>query len=352
MVRCLKLGMRLAYYTHVKKFRLFYDHLAQCTELSARLCIDSVIYQSKGGDLVMRASRYFSYIVLVSCFLINFTTREVAAETASCPGNNKALGVSRTVEIDTTAGPGFGFQHYKSYDFLQNGEVVLTFDDGPLPNRTDKILEALAHHCTKATFFPVGKLAVGYPELLKQLADGGHTIGSHTWSHKNLAKKKSKVAESEIERGLSAVSLAIGEKQSPFFRFPYLKDSEPLVKYLGERNIAIFSTDLDSFDFKTKSQNRLITNIVKKLKKRKKGILLLHDIQPVTVKAMPKLLDALKESGFKIVHLKSKESAKSLPNFEAIVKKEFKGRIANAGGRPMSSVVKTVSRQEATAQSN
>jgi peptidoglycan/xylan/chitin deacetylase (PgdA/CDA1 family) len=284
--------------------------------------------------------------------LINFTVREVSAETASCPGNDKALGVSRTVEIDTTSGPGFGFQHYKSFDFLQDGEVVLTFDDGPLPNRTNRILDALAHHCTKATFFPVGKLAVGYPELLKQIAQAGHTIGSHTWSHRNLSRKKREDAKSEIERGLSAVTLAVGEKQSPFFRFPFLKDSESLVKYMAERNIAIFSTDLDSFDFKIKNHNRLITSIIKKLKNRKKGIVLLHDIQPVTVKAMPELLDALKENGFKIVHLKSKESAKSLPEFEAMVKKEFKGRIANAGGRPMSSVVKTVGSETTTIQSN
>lgn len=291
--------------------------------------------------------------VFAILFGLSFVGGDAAlAQADSCPGTKNALGVSRTVEIDTTGGPGFGFQHYKSFDFLQKGEIVLTFDDGPLPTRTDKVLEALDKHCAKATFFPVGKLAVGYPELLKDIAAQGHTIGSHTWSHINLSKAKLQNAKSQIERGLSATTLAIGDKQSPFFRFPFLKDSEELVKYLGERNVAIFSTDIDSFDFKIKSSKRLVSGVMRKLKKRKKGIILMHDIQPVTVKALPDLLAALSKEGYKLVHLTSKDPAKSLPEYEAVVKKEFKGRIANAGGRPLSSVVKTVSSSDGDASSD
>ena len=108
-----------------------------------------------------------------------------------------------------------------------------------------------------------------------------------------MSKAKLQRAKSQIERGLSAATLAIGVKQSPFFRFPFLKDSEELVKYVGGRNVAIFSTDIDSFDFKIKNSKRLVRGVMRKLKKRKKGIILMHDIQPVTVKALPDLLTAL-----------------------------------------------------------
>ena len=156
-----------------------------------------------------------------------------AAQAKPCPGNPNALGTSRVVQIDTTGGPGFGFQHYKFYDFLKPGEIVLTFDDGPLPRHTTKIVEALNKHCTRATFFPVGKLTNGYPEILKMVAEGGHTIGSHTWTHPNLAKKKLDEAKDEIESTISVVKFAIGRAPAPFFRFPQLKDTPELIKYLG-----------------------------------------------------------------------------------------------------------------------
>ena len=105
-----------------------------------------------------------------------------AAPTAACPGNPNALGVARVVEIDTTGGPGFGWEHFKMHDFLRANEVLLTFDDGPWQGTTPAVLKALADHCVRATFFPIGKHATYYPEILKQVAAAGHTIGSHTWS--------------------------------------------------------------------------------------------------------------------------------------------------------------------------
>ena len=105
-----------------------------------------------------------------------------ASQPVPCPGNPDALGISRTVQIDTTGSPGFGFEHFKQHDFLKPGEVVLTFDDGPWPGNTPPVLAALAHHCLKATFFPIGKHITYHPEILRQVAAAGHTIGSHTWS--------------------------------------------------------------------------------------------------------------------------------------------------------------------------
>src|SRR5262245_19572820 len=106
-----------------------------------------------------------------------------AAPTLNCPGNPNALGVARVVEIDTTGGPGFGWEHFKMHAFLRDREVVLTFDDGPWPANTPAVLKALADQCVRATFFPIGKHATYYPEILKQVAAAGHSVGSHTWGH-------------------------------------------------------------------------------------------------------------------------------------------------------------------------
>ncbi|MGB8070338.1 MAG: polysaccharide deacetylase family protein, partial [Pseudolabrys sp.] len=205
-----------------------------------------------------------------------------AAAAAKCD-NPKALGVARVVEIDTTGGPGFGFEHFKAYDFLKDKEVVLTFDDGPWPGHTPAVLKALADQCTKAVFFPIGKHAGWHPEIMKQVASAGHTVGSHTWSHKDLSKLNEQEGKDEIEKGFAAVSIALGNKPvAPFFRFPALRHPPELVKYLGERNVGIFSTDMDSFDFKMRKPEQVVTSVMKKLEKHGIGIILMHDFQQAT----------------------------------------------------------------------
>jgi peptidoglycan/xylan/chitin deacetylase (PgdA/CDA1 family) len=262
---------------------------------------------------------------------------------AECPGNANALGTGRVVAINTKGGPGFGFQHYKFYDFLKPGEVVLTFDDGPLPTHTVTILKALKEHCVRATFFPVGKQAIGYPRILKMVAADGHTVGSHTWNHPNVRSKKMTFerAKDEIEDAVSAVKLVIGPSAAPFFRFPYLRDTPETIKYLGQRNIAVFSTDLDSFDFKRDSATRIVARVMRNLKKRGKGIILFHDIHQRTAKAIPLLLNKLKTDGYKIVHLTAKAPVETLPAYDAKIAKHFKGA-GGATARPISSVVETV----------
>jgi peptidoglycan-N-acetylglucosamine deacetylase len=281
--------------------------------------------------------------IMCSSAIIGMLATASTVAAADCPGNRDALGTSRVVAINTQGGPGFGFQHYKFYDFLKPGEVVLTFDDGPLPTHTVTILKTLKEHCVRATFFPVGKLAIGYPEILKMVSDQGHTVGSHTWSHPNLGSKKTtiKVAKDQIEEAISAVKLALGKPGAPFFRFPYLRDTPDTIKYLGQRNIAVFSTDLDSFDFKGGRPSKMVARVMRNLKKRGKGILLFHDIQRTTAKAMPQLLKKLKEGGFKIVHLTAKEPVTTLPNYDEKVGKNLKGR-GSMAQRPISSVVETV----------
>ncbi|MEQ1714206.1 MAG: polysaccharide deacetylase family protein, partial [Hyphomicrobium sp.] len=267
-------------------------------------------------------------------------TAQAAGPATACGGN--ALGVARTVEIDTTGGPGFGFEHYKAHDFLALKEVVLTFDDGPLPSHTRTILKALAEHCTKATFFPVGKLSVGYPEVLREVASGGHTIGAHTFSHIDLGKAATEKAKDEIERGFSAVRRGAGTATAPFFRYPYLRDSKDSVAHLGGRNIAIFSTDIDSFDFKVQPPENIVKTVMTKLDKRGKGIVLMHDIQPATAKALPMLLTELKAKGYKVVHMRPKDAVTTLAEFDALIEKDVKGLPAAGSEKPTSSVVKTI----------
>src|SRR5579872_6225893 len=177
--------------------------------------------------------------------------------------NPDALGLSRVVEVDTSGGPGFGFEHFKQFDFLADHEIVLTFDDGPWPGNTPAVLKALADQCTKAVFFPIGKHAGWHPEIMKQVAAAGHTVGSHTWSHKDLSKLNEQDGKDEIEKGIAAVSIALGNKPvSPFFRFPALRHPPELVKYLGERNVGIFSTDMDSFDFKMRKPEDVVKSVM------------------------------------------------------------------------------------------
>ncbi len=260
--------------------------------------------------------------------------------------NPSALGVTRVVEIDTTGGPGFGFEHFKQHDFLRKGEVVLTFDDGPWLNNTPAVLKALTDQCVKATFFPIGKHATYYPEILREVADAGHTIGNHTWSHpRDISKLSTDEAVIDIEKGISAVRMAVGDYASPFIRFPSLKHPPELLKYVGEqRNMGVFSTDMDLFDFKARKPEQVVKTLMDKLEKHGKGILLMHDFQTVTAHAVPLLLAQLKEKGYKVVHMKAHDQLKSIAQYDELVRKDQKGSggMDMGGGRPTSSVVKTV----------
>jgi peptidoglycan-N-acetylglucosamine deacetylase len=258
--------------------------------------------------------------------------------------NPDALGVSRVVEVDTTGGPGFGFEHFKQLDFLTDKEVVLTFDDGPWPGNTPAVLKALSDQCTKAVFFSIGKHAGFHPEILRQVYAAGHTVGAHTWSHANLNSKKlnEQQVKDEIEKGFSAVKLALGTDPAPFFRFPELQHNAAAMTYLGTRNIAVFSCDLDSFDYrKTSTPDKVVQTVMGKLDKLGKGIILMHDFQKHTADALPELLRRLKAGGYKIVQMKAKAPAQTLPEYDEMVLKD--GKVPVSSGRPVNSVVQTVS---------
>jgi peptidoglycan/xylan/chitin deacetylase (PgdA/CDA1 family) len=264
----------------------------------------------------MLAARTWSFAALVSAALAIVASSTVMAEEA-CPAGT--LGVSRTLEVDTTGGPWFGEPHGDP-NFLAPGEVVLSFDDGPSPTDTRKVLAALAKECTKATFFVVGEMVALHPEVVKETAAQGHTIGTHTWSHPNLAKLSLEDVTREIEATFDAAQKASPEPIAPFFRYPYLSSSKVTVDYLKGRNIGQFAVDIDSQDWRVRSSKAVIKRIMAGLKARGRGIILMHDIHKWTADAVPELLAQLKAGGYKVVQLKAKSTVQLVADISPPVK--------------------------------
>jgi peptidoglycan/xylan/chitin deacetylase (PgdA/CDA1 family) len=144
----------------------------------------------------------------------------------------------------------------------------------------------------------------------------------------------------EIEKGFSAVKMALGTQPAPFFRFPQLQHNPAAMAYLGTRNVAMFSTDLDSFDFRSTNPEQIITTVMTKVDKLGKGIILMHDFQKNTAEALPALLRRLKAGGYKVVHMKAKAPLETLPEYDAMLVKDAK--LPSISSRPVGAVVQTV----------
>ncbi len=260
-----------------------------------------------------------------------------SANADACMGDKTKLGVSRVVEIDTTGGVDVGGEKADSKHFLNDGEVVLTFDDGPLKSDTRRILKALADQCTKATFFMVGQMALADPELVKEVAAGGNTVGSHTWSHKNLRAVSLAKAKQEIEAAISTVSQAKGTPVAPLFRFPYLSANKQTEAYLKSRNIGAVWVDIDSKDYLTHSPKVVEQRILAQLAKEKKGIILMHDIHAWTATQLPDLLKELHDRGYKIVHLVPKGQIQTIASYDTAAEKALAAKAAVKAANPMAS---------------
>jgi peptidoglycan-N-acetylglucosamine deacetylase len=286
---------------------------------------------------VISVTRTLASTTLAWFALLIVSAAEPAFAAETCPNPNDALGVSRIIEIDAKSGPLFGeFTKYeKEPRFLGPKEVVLTFDDGPMPKYTKPILDALDKFCTKATFFYVGEMAMAYPDMVKEVMGRGHTVGTHTWSHPmNLRRQSLERAKDQIERGFAAVALAADKPIAPFFRFPGLSDSGPMLAYLQERGIAAFTVDVVSNDSYIGSPQRLIKRTLDQIEKRDGGIVLFHDIKSSTARALPTILAELKKRGFKIVLLRSKSTFTPLPALTAELEAKLAKKEAKAGGKP------------------
>lgn len=253
-----------------------------------------------------------------------------------CANRTDVLGVSRVVEIDTANGPHFGEQYQGvEDDFLNFGEVVITFDDGPSRRNTLTVLDALDEQCTKATFFAVGRMAAADPDTLQEVARRGHTIGTHTWSHKNLATLSASSMKREVELGVSAVAAAVDGPIAPFFRFPYLGHSKSSRAYLQGRGMGIFGIHVDSKDFRTRNPATMQRTLLNRLEQTGKGILLFHDIQVSTARGIKDLLAELKARGFRVVHIVPKTPQTTEPEFDAIAAKSIKRRKDQTAETPL-----------------
>jgi len=238
------------------------------------------------------------------CAILVSITLSSAAFAADCPGNPAALGVSRTLLIQPSQYDRLGTVEYEQTLPLKDHEVVLTFDDGPLPPYTGKVLDALGFECVKATFFVVGQMAAAYPELLHRIRLEGHTIGTHTLHHAHLDRMPTEAAAKEISGGIATVNRLLGEghASAPFFRFPYLDPTPSAEAYAINHGLAIWSADVFVSDWNPISPGQEVALVVHRLERKKKGILLLHDIQKRTAEALPSLLAELKRRGFRVVH--------------------------------------------------
>ena len=273
-------------------------------------------------------------VISLICVLIGFAPSLAAG---TCPDGRDGLGVSRIVEIDTSNGPLYGdmTKYVREESFLGPKEVVLTFDDGPMPRITNPILDTLDRFCTKATFFSVGRMAIAYPATVREILARGHTLGTHTWSHPlNLKRLSLKRAKDQIDRGFAAVSLAAGQDIAPFFRFPGLSDSNPLLAHLQSRGIASFTVDVVSNDSYISSSRRLADRTVRLTVARQGGILLFHDIKRSAARALPNILSRLKAKGYKVVHIKPKGMIAREITYDSVLKPMLAKRLKRKKGRP------------------
>ena len=234
------------------------------------------------------------------------TVAAQAASAADCPDHPDAIGTSRTIVVDPRAHPLIGTMQYAKTLPLEDHEVVLTFDDGPLPKYSNQILDILAAHCAKATFFLVGRQANANPEGVRKVRDAGHTVATHSQNHPTgMDRLPLDRSRQEIEQGIASVTAALadGTAPAPFLRIPGLRVNDGMEAFAASKGLQIWSADFPADDWRNVTANRVYELAMQRLEKKGKGILLLHDIQPRTVAALPRILRELKTRGYRIVHV-------------------------------------------------
>src|SRR6202045_1148785 len=230
-----------------------------------------------------------------------------AAQATECPRTG-TLGTSRTLKVDTVTTPQVGLKSFPQTLPLADHEVVLTFDDGPWPPTTPRVLAALAHECIRATFFLIGKSASEHPDLVRRIAAEGHTIGHHTWLHRSLMRIPPGETTEEIDHGISAVEMALHgtattTPSTPFFRFPGFESTPATLDLLKSRGIVVFGTDLWASDWNPMTPKQELKLITDRLKRAGRGIILLHDPKAHTAAMLPAFLRYLGDNHYRVVHL-------------------------------------------------
>ncbi|WP_029584756.1 polysaccharide deacetylase family protein [Bradyrhizobium sp. URHD0069] len=231
----------------------------------------------------------------------------VAAQAAECPRKG-SLGTSRILSVDAATTPRVGLMSFPQTLPLEDHEVVLTFDDGPWPPTTPRVLAALARECVRATFFLIGKPASEHPELVRRIAAEGHSIGHHTWLHRSLKQIPASETREEIDRGIAADEMALHgvattTPSTPFFRFPGLETTPATLDLLQSRRIVVFGTDLWANDWIPMTPSQQLKLITDRLRIARKGIILFHDPQAQTAAMLPAFLRYLRDNHYRVVHV-------------------------------------------------
>lgn len=223
----------------------------------------------------------------------------------SCEGR---LGTARVLVVDPNHLE-VGTKQFPQTLDLADGEVVLTFDDGPRPGTTSAVLKALAQECTRATFFVIGRNATAHPALLKQILAGGHTLAHHSQTHPmTLADLPFDKAVADIEKGFSADDKAAygsagAQPRVPFFRFPGFASTPDLLAYLDTRGVGVFGADLWAGDWNPMTPEQQLKLLMQRLDRQRRGIILLHDTRDQTARMMPAFLAELRQKGYRVVHI-------------------------------------------------
>jgi peptidoglycan/xylan/chitin deacetylase (PgdA/CDA1 family) len=256
----------------------------------------------KGVTIVLRAAAF----ALIAC--------TATVQATECPRKD-ALGTSRILSVDPAQYPRVGSKNFPQTLPLDDHEVVLTFDDGPWPPTTPRVLAALARECVHATFFLIGKPASEHPEMVRKIAAEGHTIGHHTWLHRSLLQIKPSETTEEIDHGISAVEKALHgtattTPSTPFFRFPGFETTPATLDLLQSRGIVVFGADLWASDWNPMTPKQELKLLIDRLKAARKGIILLHDPKAQTAAMLPDFLRYLRENHYRVVHLVAAASDK------------------------------------------
>jgi peptidoglycan/xylan/chitin deacetylase (PgdA/CDA1 family) len=244
---------------------------------------------------------------LLKAALVASMVWTTAAHAANCPRKG-TLGTSRILAVDAATTPRVGLKNFPQTLPLEDHEVVLTFDDGPWPPTTPKVLAALSHECVLATFFLIGKPASEHPELVRRIAAEGHSIGHHTWLHRSLKQIKPEETDEEINHGIEAVEMALhgvatSTPSTPFFRFPGFETTPETLDKLQSRGIVVFGADLWASDWNPMTPQQELKLLTDRLKVARKGIILLHDPKAHTAAMLPAFLRYLRENHYRVVHL-------------------------------------------------
>ncbi len=234
-----------------------------------------------------------------------------------------ALGTSRVIEVDAAITPRVGLKHFPATLPLKPKEVVLTFDDGPWPGPTDRVLAALARECVRATFFLLGQNAAAHPHLARRELAEGHTVAHHTFSHPLLDRRSTRAAEAEIDRGFAAVDTALygdagAAPVTPFFRFPGFAATPALLDRLAARGVVVFSADLWASDWNRMTPDQELRLVLARLDEAGGGIVLFHDTKAQTAAMLPAFLRALKARGYQIVHTVPTEPARAAASDDVV----------------------------------